>query len=156
MNEQEIYDALSRNYSDAIAEFVADGKMPFAIVRSNRLKDVMHELRSHPELAFDFLSSISGVDHKERIEVVYHLFSLIKKHRFTVKVCLDRENPEIDTVTDIWPGANWHEREAFDLVGVRFKGHPDLRRILLAEDWQGHPLLKDYTFPDEYHGISNW
>lgn len=156
MNVQEICNILSQKDSDTVAKCETEGKMPFAVLQPDRFKNTMRELRAHPDLEFDFLGSISGVDLKDTIAVVYHLFSFTQKQSVTVKVFLDRGNPEVDTVTDIWPAANWHEREAFDLVGVRFKGHPDLRRILLAEDWKGHPLLKDYTFPDEYHGISNW
>ncbi len=94
------------------------------------------------------------------LEVVYHLCSIVRKHRFVVKVLLPRwkddrpgELPEVPSVAAIWPAADWHEREVFDLSGVMFTGHPDLRRILLADDWVGHPLRKDYEFPLEYHGI---
>lgn len=155
MNEQEIYHVLKEKFPHELAAFVAEGAMPFAVVDPSGLTDVMRVLKSDPDLSFDYLSSISGVDREDKMEVVYHLFSYVKKHRFVLKVYLDRDNPEVDTVTGIWSGANWHEREAYDMLGIRFREHPDLRRILMVEDWEGHPLRKDYKFPDEYHGISN-
>ena len=92
--------------------------------------------------------------------LIYHLCSLRHKHRLVLKVRLPRWQdgtegrlPEVPSVAGVWSTANWHEREVFDLCGVRFTGHPDLRRILCPEDWAGHPLRKDYRVPDEYHGI---
>jgi NADH-quinone oxidoreductase subunit C len=92
--------------------------------------------------------------------VVYHFSSITHSHRFVLKLHLPRwkgdkagELPEVPSVVELWKGADWHEREVYDLCGVQFTGHPDLRRILLSEDWVGHPLRKDYEFPLEYHGI---
>ena len=89
----------------------------------------------------------------DRMAVVYDVWSFDYRHRFAVKVFCDRADPRVPSVADLWPAADWHEREAFDLLGIRFDGHPDPRRILLADDWVGHPLCKDYAFPREYHGI---
>jgi NADH-quinone oxidoreductase subunit C len=89
------------------------------------------------------------------IEVVYFLDSTVHRHRLIAKARLDREDPRIRTVEDIWKAADWHEREAWDLMGVVFEGHHNLVRILCAEDWEGHPLRKDYVIPEEYHGIKN-
>ena len=94
------------------------------------------------------------VDYKDRIEVVYHLFSYKHRHGAVLKVKLPRENPSIETVESVWKSANWMEREIFDLLGVTFEGHSDMRRILMPEDWIGHPLRKDFVEPAEYHGIS--
>lgn len=112
-------------------------------------------LRHDPELAFDWLANLSGVDYvaDNQLCVVYDLWSFEHRHSFAIKVFCDRENPRIASVTSHWPAANWHEREAFDLLGIEFIGHPDLRRILLNDDWVGYPLRKDYEFPREYHGI---
>jgi NADH-quinone oxidoreductase subunit C len=146
---------------------------PFVVVEPADLLAVCKVLRDHPRLRFDMLNCISGVDYLEldpkkapkagyepHLEVVYHLSSFAHKHRFVVKVLLPRwkdnkpgELPELPTLVNLWPAADWHEREVFDLSGVMFVGHPDLRRILLADDWIGHPLRKDYEFPLEYHGI---
>ena len=146
---------------------------PFVVVEPGDLPDVMRLLRDEERLRFDMLHNISGVDYLEpdpkklakagyepHLEVVYHLQSFRHRHRFVVKVILPRwkgdragELPDVPTLTHLWPSADWHEREVYDLVGVNFVGHPDLSRILLAEDWVGHPLRKDYTYPLEYHGI---
>ena len=102
------------------------------------------------------LSNLSGVDYPKRnvIEVVYNLYSYPHRHLFTLKVEAPRDNPVVPTVSGVWSHADWQEREAFDLLGVVFDGHPDLRRILMPEDWPGHPLRKDFVEPEEYHGIS--
>ena len=92
----------------------------------------------------------------ERLESVYHFLSYQHDHEAVIKIKLDRENPRVASVMDLWPAADWHEREAYDLVGIVYEGHQDLRRILLPDDWEGHPLRKDYKQPEEYHGISNW
>ena len=113
-------------------------------------------LKTDPTLAFDCLSNQSGVDYpkREQMEVVYHLFSYRHRHALVLKVGVSRDDPRLATVSTVWRAAIWQEREIFDLLGVDFAGHPDLRRILLPEDWVGHPLRKDYVEPTEYHGIS--
>src|SRR5207249_911335 len=129
-------------------------------------------LRNDPRLQFEMLNCITGVDYLEtekakvpkagfepHLEVIYHFSSFTKRHRFVLKLVLPRWKdgkegalPEVPSVTDVWPAADWHERETYDLVGVQFVGHPNLKRILLSDDWEGHPLRKDYVFPLEYHG----
>lgn len=105
-------------------------------------------LKSAPGLEFDFLADLSGVDRgpeeEPRFEVNYHLFSTRRHHRLRLKVRLNEEDAHVSTVTSVWRTANWHERETFDLVGVIFDGHPDLRRILLPDEWKGHALRKDF------------
>lgn len=108
----------------------------------------------------DFLSSVTAVDNGPEVgtlDVIYHLVSLTLEFEFILKVTLPRmvndELPSLDSVTGIWASANWHEREAYDLVGVKFNNHPDLRRILLPKNWEGHPLRKDYKEQEYYHGI---
>lgn len=133
----------------------------------------LRDAKEDPRLKFNLLSCISGVDYLEpdpkkvakagfepHTEVVYHLQSFHHRHRIIVKLILPRwkdnqagQLPEVPSVTSLWSAADWHEREVYDLSGIWFDGHPDLRRILLAEDWEGHPLRKDYEFPLEYHGI---
>jgi len=152
----------------AIEETVANGLHPFIRVKAERLRDVCQLLRDAPETQLDCCHLVSGVDRPadEVIEVVYHLVSYALKpdeayrKRKTkndpwvaLKVRLPREKPEVPTVSDIWTGADWHERETYDLVGVIFTGRAELRRILLPEDWPGHPLQKDWKFPVAYHGI---
>jgi NADH-quinone oxidoreductase subunit C len=104
-------------------------------------------LRDNPQFPFNFLSDITCVDwypSEPRFEVVYHLLSIAKKDRVRLKVRLDGSSPVVESITSVWAGANFFEREIFDLFGVRFTGHPYLRRILMPEDWEGHPLRKDY------------
>ncbi len=110
-------------------------------------------LRDKPEMKFTSLMCLSGLDMGEELQVVYHLFSLEHGHKMTIKTVVPKSEPKVPTVSKVWPTAGWHEREAYDLIGVVFEGHEDLRRILLPEDWEGHPLQKDYEFPKEFRGI---
>lgn len=116
-------------------------------IPADQFSEAMSVLRHHPELNFDYLSMISAVDYKEKgFQVVYHLLSLMANKKLMVAIDInDRENPSVPTVIEIWPTAAYHEREAWDLMGIGFEGHPNLRRILMREDWVGHPLRKDYV-----------
>jgi NADH-quinone oxidoreductase subunit C len=117
------------------------------VVPREHIRRVAEFLLSDPEMKFTFLADLSGVDRfpvEPRFEVNYHLLSLERRERLRLKVRVPGDDPRVETVTPVWPTANWHERETFDLFGVRFEGHPDLRRILLPENWEGHPLRKDY------------
>lgn len=117
---------------------------------------VCEKLHRDPSIFFDMLSCISAVDNGTAagtIDVVYNLSSIPFDHHLSVKVVISRDTPELESVTAIWKAANWHEREAFDMFGVRFKGHPDLRRILLPADWDGFPLRKDYKHQEYYRGV---
>jgi NADH-quinone oxidoreductase subunit C len=127
------------------------------LVERERILEVLRTLRDHEMLRFNFLMDLTAVDYlgrEPRFEVVYHLASIDVelrgtepcrlRHRLRVKVPVPEDPCEVDSVVELWPAANWMEREAWDLYGVRFKGHPDLRRILLYEQFDGHPLRKDY------------
>lgn len=173
MNSLEIIAILEQKFGDKIKEKKTDVADPYAVVGPENLLEVCRFLKDDSRLGFDILNCISGVDYLEtdpkkapkagfepHMEVVYHFSSLTQKHRFVLKIILPRwkdnkpgEIPEVSSVTSLWRAADWHEREVYDLSGVWFTDHPDLRRILLAEDWVGHPLRKDYEFPLEYHGI---
>src|SRR4051794_11740967 len=146
---------------------------PFVVIDPADLVEFCRFLKTNSQLQFDLLNCISGVDYLEidpkkvakagfepHLEVVYHLSSFQKGHRFTFKLILPRwkdnkpgQLPEVPSVSGVWRAADWHEREVYDLTGVWFTGHPNMTRILLAEDWEGYPLRKDYEFPLEYHGI---
>ena len=118
-----------------------------AIVDAARIVEVMRFLRDTPELEFDMLTDVTAVDYlgeQPRFEMVYHLYSVGKNRRLRVKARVPEEPAEIDTLTELWSSANWMEREVWDMYGIRFKGHPDLRRLLLNEEFEGHPLRKDY------------
>jgi NADH-quinone oxidoreductase subunit C len=118
-----------------------------ALVEVSQLEPVMRFLRDDAECQFDMLTDLTAVDYlgeEPRFEVVYHLYSVPKNKRLRVKARVSEQSPEIATLCPLWPSANWMEREVWDLYGIRFTGHPDLRRILLYEEFQGHPLRKDY------------
>jgi NADH-quinone oxidoreductase subunit C len=120
------------------------------IVKPEDIVKVMRYLRDSKGLIYNYLSDISAVDYYPsydrpgRFAVCYHLYSMLYNRRLRVKVFLPEDDPSVPTVTVVWPAANWLEREAFDMMGIDFKGHPDLRRVLLPDDWEGHPQRRDY------------
>ena len=116
------------------------------LIPPGRLRELALRLKNDEDLKFDFLFCLTGVDWGKELGVVYHLSSTTYHHELELKVkTADREYPELDTIADLWNTAEFHEREVYDLLGIRFKGHPDLRRIFLEEDWVGFPFRKDYT-----------
>ena len=140
--------ALQREHPEWISEVVsAFGETTFVVPREH-IVSISTFLKTWPEGRFDFLADVCGADRgleeDPRFEVNYHLFSTTKYHRIRLKVLLSEDDVHVPTVTTVWRTANWHERETFDLFGVIFDGHPDLRRILLPDDWQGHALRKDF------------
>ena len=144
----QLVSAFQQTHPDWITEVIdALGEMT-AVVPAAHIVDVCTALKSGPDSKFDFLADLCGADRgieeEPRFEVNYHLFSTTRHHRLRLKVLLDEANARVPSVTGVWRTANWHERETFDLFGVVFEGHPDLRRILLPDDWQGHALRKDF------------
>ena len=140
--------AFQREHPEWVSEVItAHGEITIVVPRDH-IVDVCSFLKTWDEAHFDFLSDICGADlgpeEEPRFEVNYHLFSTTKYHRVRLKVVLNEEDVHVPTVTGVWRTANWHERETYDLFGVSFDGHPDLRRILLPEDWQGYALRKDF------------
>lgn len=119
---------------------------PLAVIKKEDLLKVAQKVK---EMGFDHLSVITGTDYSDRFEVVYNFFSYGKKKNLVLKAILDHNNPVIDSIASIWKGADWLERETYDLVGIKFKGHPNLKRILLPQSWIGHPLRKDYDMKTE-------
>jgi NADH-quinone oxidoreductase subunit C len=130
---------------------------PYLHIAPAHLSAVCTFLRDDPAMYFDFLECLSGVDHgpaANLIGVVYHIRSITRGHRIVLKCMVARDAaPTIPSIAHIWRSADWHEREAYDLLGIHFTGHPDLRRILMPEDWEGHPLRKDYVNPEFYHDL---
>jgi NADH-quinone oxidoreductase subunit C len=173
MNAETIHDRLHGLFPTRLVAHDFAALDPWIEVRPEGLLQIARHLRGEPELAFNFLNCITAVDYFEpdpkkaaqvdwqpHLELIYHLSSMVHRHRLVLKVRLPRwadekpgHLPEIASLSGVWSTAEWHEREVFDLMGVRFIGHPDLRRILCPEDWAGHPLRKDYEMPAEYHGI---
>ena len=185
MDAAAIHALLVEKLGDAVLAFHDAGPEPYADVAPARVAEAARLLRDDPRLDFSLLMCLSGVDWdgldasgkgksvailgytadgkpeaSDRVAagdlgVVYHLYSYQHRHKFTLHVRVPRAKPEVPTVSAVWPTAAWHEREAWDLLGIVFTGHPDLRRILLEDGWEGHPLRKDYKQPQEYHGIKN-
>ncbi len=165
MSPQEIADILKQAFPAAVLEVAVEHSHPHVIVQAAEWPAVAGFLRDDPRLAMNMLRCISAVDlHPEpTIEVVYDLISMrpgagpadnwVNGGTLAVKIRVPRADAAVPSVSAVWPTANWHEREAFDLVGVHFSDHPDPRRILCPDDWIGHPLRKDYEFPKEYEGI---
>lgn len=155
MKPTDIARTLKDRFGPAIINSLPEDKHPRVHVMAGDWRAVAEFLRHDPAMAFDWLTCLTAIDYitDDLFCAAVDLQSTSHQHEFCVKVFVDRTNPVIPTVSDLWPAADWHEREAFDLMGIRFEGHPDLRRILCAEDWEGHPLRKDYVFPREYHGI---
>ena len=156
MTAKEIYERARELCPDGVGDLDEECMDPFFKVGAANLKQLLLALRDDAALKFDVLSDLTAVDlpKEDVIQVVYHLYSYGSRTQVVVKVDLDRGAPRIATVEDIWKVANWFEREVFDLFGVLFEGHSDLRRILLPEDWVGYPLRKDFVEQEEYDGIS--
>ncbi|MGA7742550.1 MAG: NADH-quinone oxidoreductase subunit C [Polyangia bacterium] len=157
MNAQEIHAKLKAQFGDAVGD-LAEAKIdPFVTVKPDKIVEVCRFAKAEAGLDFDYCEDITGIDWPARnlIEIVYHLFSLQHRHQIVLKVAADRGQPSVPSVQGVWKAANWLEREVYDMLGVSFAGHPDLRRILLPDDWVGHPLRKDYQEAGGYHGVSN-
>lgn len=149
--------ALVQEVTRQLTPSVDENATPKAIViHPDDLLPVCKRLFEHPELYFDLLSCITGIDNgsdKGTMEIAYNFYSIPHDHHLMIKVILPRDNPSIESVSSIWKTANWHEREIFDLFGIHFSNHPDLRRILLPADWEGNPLRKDYKAQEYYKNI---
>ena len=147
---------LQEKFSQEIIETHAFRGDETVVIRPCAFREVAKFLKETPELDFNFLMDFTAVDYlnfaggkikkESRFEIVCHFYSLKHNHRLRLKVPVNEENPEVDTLTDFWASANWYEREVWDMFGIRFKGHPNLKRILMYEEFQGHALRKDYPF----------
>lgn len=146
MNNATVTKRLREAFPQAIAavnEFRGDVRVE---VRRDAIVDVAKFLRDTPELSYTFLENLCGVDYlgrEPRFEVVYHLLSFTHRHRVCLKVGVPEADPTVPSLTGLWPTANWQERETYDMFGIIFTGHPSLQRILMPDDWEGHPLRKD-------------
>ena len=155
MSPADILKKLEEKFPGKIKSSELEVVDPFVVVEASAIADIGTWLRDESDLAFDTLHCLSVVDYpkEEKMQVVYHLSSLKRRHWIVLKVETPREGAKVPTVERVWRTANWHEREAYDLFGVWFEGHSDPRRILLPDDWEGHPMKKDWEWPEEWHGI---
>jgi len=154
MGVQEILEKLKTRFEGVTFELVEGKVDPFIKVPAKNVAEVASFLKEEEALAFDSLMCLSGVDSPPNtMAVVYHLFSLKHRHKLVLKVETPRDHPSVPTVEQVWRTANWHEREAYDMFGIQFENHSDLRRILCPDDWEGYPLRKDYKTQEFYHGI---
>jgi len=150
---KQVYEKTKAQFPDGVAAVVECPGDPYCVLTKAAVLPVCRWLKSDPEMEFDLLSCVSGTDDTKDLWVVYHLYSIPRNQRAVLKVNVGREAPSVESVVSVWSTADWHERETYDMYGINFENHPDLRRILLPEDWPGYPLRKDYEFPDEYQGI---
>ena len=152
-----ILEALEAHFGqEAIVAKNFDVLQPWISLQPEKIQLACQFLKDDPRFFFDYLECLSGLDEgpeADQIGIVYHLMSITKGFRIVLKAFCTRTAPSLPSVSTVWKTADWHEREAWDLFGIYFEGHPDLRRILMPEDWEGHPLRKDYVNPEYYHDI---
>lgn len=165
MIPESICKILKETFQDAIIATVLDGSHPYALVTAESWPEIALFLRDDPRMGFNLLRSLTALDMlaDDKLAAIYDMMAvpfgeagadlITTTSEFAVRIEVDRNDPHIPTVASVWATADWHEREAFDMMGFVFDGHPDLRRILCCEDWEGYPLRKDYVFPLDYHGI---
>ncbi|HEV7349093.1 NADH-quinone oxidoreductase subunit C [Telluribacter sp.] len=162
MNFSEIKEVLVAELGEGIVlNSIENVPQPYLIVPVEQLPEIGTLLHRNEQLFFDHLACITGIDNGAEagtMDLIYNFYSIPYGHSLMLKVLLVRNKaeeplPVVPTLSHIWRTADWHEREIYDLVGIRFEGHPDLRRILLPADWEGHPLRRDYTVQEVYHGI---
>lgn len=152
MTPQEIFDRLKEKFGNRVLD-LTENVDPFIRVSADAIAEIGLYLRDDEAMGFESLMCLSGVDYPEHLSLVYHLFSTAHRHKITLKTDLGREDPSLPTVEGVWRVANWHERETYDMFGIVFEGHRDLRRILCPDDWEGWPLRKDYEVQEYYRGI---
>jgi len=153
MKPDEIVLLLAEKFGSKIFESKPEALNPWSAVDPAAIVEVCSFMKSDERMLMDHLELLGGVDYKDRIEVVYVVYSMTFKHRYTLKCRLPREAAKLHTVESVWCAANWHERETYDMLGVVFEGHSDFRRILCPDDWEGYPLRKDYKAPMQYRGM---
>lgn len=163
MTPEEIAEILEKKFPGSLVDRALNTDHPSLVVAADKWREIALFLRDEPAFRMNFCRCVSGVDRPadEIIEVIYDLMSVVPAGRgewkddnvVAVKIRVARDGGRLPSVAGVWPAAEWHEREVYDMFGVTFDGHPDLRRILCPDDWVGYPLRKDYEYPLEYHGI---
>lgn len=157
MNIEEFKNLIDSKLGEGVVLSIDENATPKALlIDSTKVEVVMGLLRDVEKSFFDLLSCLTAIDNGPELntmEVIYNLYSIPLEHALMIKTVISRENPEIETVSHLWKTADWHEREAYDLFGINFINHADLRRILMPADWEGHPMLKDYEEAATYRGM---
>ena len=157
MRVEEIKELINQHLPEMVREVIQSTTPATLLVDPSRIVELCAFLRTDKQFYFDSLSCLTAVDNGPEsgtMEVVYTLYSIPYDYKLNIRCELDRNLPQIPSVSNVWRIADWHEREAFDLFGINFLNHPDLRRILLPTDWEGFPLRKDYNQQEKYHGIT--
>ena len=159
MSPQEIAEIVKSQFPSEVIEIVKFRDQVSLLVKKSRIFEIMTYLHDSANLSFDYLADLCGVDYlgrkDHRFEVVYNLLSIKHNHQIRIKALVTEIDCSIDSVVGIWAGANWHERECYDMFGISFHNHPDLRRVLMPEDWEGYPLRKDYPLKSDL-GEKEW
>lgn len=166
---EEIHSILSAEFGENIVSVNLENVDPYIEVKSEAIDAICSYVRNNEQMRYDYLICLSGVDDANgtkgkdeegnltlsggTLSIYYHICRLSDDSKFVIKTSVQRDNPQIKTVSNIWRGADWHEREAYDMYGIIFENHPDLRRILMPYDWEGYPLRKDYKNPEFYQGM---
>ncbi len=153
MDSASLLDIIEEEFKEKILESSITDLNTFVVVDAKDLVELSLFLKNDERMKFDFLRTLTGVDKLDWMESIFVVYSYELKHQLMVKVELDRKKPSLPTVSHIWKAANWYEREMFDLFGINYEGHPNLRRLMMPDDWVGHPLRKDYQKPKKYHDI---
>ncbi len=153
MNIAEVNLEVKKFFSDKVSDVVSSGPLSFFYFEKEIIKELFLVLRDKIGMEFKHLSYIAAVDLRDRFELVYCLYSYRWVSLIHLKTKLSRDNPSIQSISDLFVAAEWHEREAYDLMGINFENHPDLRRIMMPDDFEGHPLRKDFVEKDNYHNI---
>ncbi len=162
LNPKDIAEKIKEKFPDQVIDVTEFRDQVSVIVKKDQIVPILRYLHDDPLLSLDHLQDLTAVDYlkkKEvRFEVIYNLYSMKYRHKIRIRAQVPEIDPKISSVVPIWAGSNWHERECYDMFGIVFTGHPDLRRILLPEDWEGHPLRKDYplqgpALEKDWHGF---
>lgn len=155
MNTSNIMETIKSALADALLsiEEMKNNDLMITVVK-DRLLAAMTALKAEEALGFTMLMNHLGADYGDRMAVIYNIYSPLLGQKATVKAFLDRAHPEVESLMPLFRGIDWFERETYDLLGIRFSGHANLKRLLLPEDWEGHPLRKDYAYPGSYNGIT--
>ena len=153
---EQVLSLLISKFPESSLRPASDTTQPCLLIPNNSIIEIARELHQNPSTYFDMLSCITGIDNgaeSNTMEVIYNLYSIPFNASLMLKVILPRENPEVESLCSVWKSANWLEREVYDMFGIKFKNHPDLRRILMPNDWEGYPLRKDYQHQELYRDI---